>query len=300
MVFSLSMTSASNDAYDAARVMLSHLLGNSQSAATASRDKSWFRDHSCSSRTTSGPHGHIASERARLTACFASFFGLWEHKEGGHMAVKETDAASTGQKESDQGRESQSGNMQRGNPRQDDSQRRDARIARRDAFPFTSPFTLLQRFFNDDVLNLLDDFGGRRSQAPAMRTQAPIVWMPKVDVMQRNNELVVRADLPGVKPDDVTVEISDDVITISGERKQEHVEENGSVYRFERTYGTFYREIPLPEGAIANQAKAAFNDGVLEITVPAPPEQVSRGRRLEISRGDNPKQGESAGRKEGA
>ena len=73
-------------------------------------------------------------------------------------------------------------------------------------------------------------------------------------------------------------------ITISGERKQEHVEEKGSVYRFERTYGAFHREIPLPEGAIADQAKAAFKDGVLAITVPAPPEQVSRGRRLEISR----------------
>jgi HSP20 family protein len=102
--------------------------------------------------------------------------------------------------------------------------------------------------------------------------------------VQRNNELVVRADLPGVNPDDVTVEIGDSAITISGERKQEHVEEKGSVYRFERTYGAFHREIPLPEGAIADQAKAAFKDGVLVITMPAPPEQVARGRRLEISR----------------
>jgi HSP20 family protein len=190
--------------------------------------------------------------------------------------------------------------MQRRDPRQDDSQRRDTGMARRDAFPFASPFALLQRFFNDDLVNLIDDLGGRRSLAPAMRSQTAIGWMPKIDVMQRNNELIVRADLPGVNPDDVTVEISDDAITISGERKQEHLEENGSVYRFERTYGTFYREIPLPEGAISNQAKAAFKDGVLEITVPAPPEQVSRGRRLEISRSDNPKQGESAVRKEGA
>ena len=117
-----------------------------------------------------------------------------------------------------------------------------------------------------------------------MRGQTAIAWMPKIDVVQRNNELVIRADLPGVNPDDVVVEISEDAITISGERKQEHVEENGSVYRYERTHGTFYREIPLPAGAIANQAKASFKDGVLEIIAPAPPEQVSRGRRLEISR----------------
>jgi HSP20 family protein len=103
--------------------------------------------------------------------------------------------------------------------------------------------------------------------------------------VQRGNELVVRADLPGVKPDDVTVEIGDDTITISGERQQEHKQESGGVYRFERTYGSFFREIPLPEGALVDRAKASFKDGVLEVTVPAPPEQVSRGRRLEISQG---------------
>jgi HSP20 family protein len=80
---------------------------------------------------------------------------------------------------------------------------------------------------------------------------------------------------------------SDNAITISGERQQEHEEDRGGVYRFERSYGAFFREIPLPEGAIVDQAKASFKDGILEITVPAPPEQVSRGRRLEVSRGDD-------------
>jgi HSP20 family protein len=78
--------------------------------------------------------------------------------------------------------------------------------------------------------------------------------------------------------------VTDDAIVLSGQRKEEHVEDGGSVYRFERTYGAFFREIPLPEGAIVDQAKASFKDGVLEITVPAPPEQVSRGRRLEITK----------------
>jgi HSP20 family protein len=203
------------------------------------------------------------------------------------MAVRETHAASAGQKESDQDpdREAQQGNMPRGNPQQDESRRRDSQLARRDVFPFASPFALLQRFFSDDLMNLLDEFGSHRgTSATATRARKAIAWTPNIDVVHRNNELVVRADLPGVNPDDVTVEIGDNAITISGERKQEHVEEKGSVYRFERTYGAFHREIPLPEGAIADQAKAAFKDGVLAITVPAPPEQVSRGRRLEISR----------------
>ena len=204
------------------------------------------------------------------------------------MAAKETDAASTRQKESGQAREAQQSNMQRGNPQQDKSQRSDSPLARRDVFPFASPFALLQRFFSDDLMNLFDDIGSHRGRS-ASRTRTSIAWTPKIDVVQRHNELVVRADLPGMNPDDVTVEVGNSAITISGERKQEHVEESGSVYRFERTYGSFYREIPLPEGAIANQAKAAFKDGVLEITVPAPPEQVSRGRRLEISRESNTK-----------
>lgn len=112
-------------------------------------------------------------------------------------------------------------------------------------------------------------------------------------MVQRGNELVIRADLPGLNADDVTVEISDDTITISGERQEERADQNNGVYRYERAYGAFFREIPLPEGAIADQAKASFKDGVLEIAVPAPPEQVSRGRRLEISRGDQANRGDA-------
>ena len=158
------------------------------------------------------------------------------------MAVRETHAASTGQKESDQDQEAQQGNMPSGNPQQDESRRRDSQLARRDVFPFASPFALLQRFFSDDLMNLFDEFGSRRgTSAPATRARKTIAWTPNIDVVHRNNELVVRADLPGVDPDDVTVEIGDNAITISGERKQEHVEEKGSVYRFERTYGATTR-----------------------------------------------------------
>ena len=91
----------------------------------------------------------------------------------------------------------------------------------------------------------------------------------------------------GLKPEDVVVEVSDDAITISGERQHEREEERGGLYRVERTYGSFYRVVPLPDGALGDQAKANFNNGVLEITVPSPPEQVSRGRRLEITHGES-------------
>jgi HSP20 family protein len=88
----------------------------------------------------------------------------------------------------------------------------------------------------------------------------------------------------------VKVDVTDGAVTIQGERRREREEEQAGVYRSERSYGSFYRAIPLPDGAIADQAKASFNNGVLEITMPAPPEQVNRGRRLEINEGSGQSQ----------
>ncbi len=111
------------------------------------------------------------------------------------------------------------------------------------------------------------------------------MWAPQIEVFQKDNELVLRADLPGMKRDDVTVDITEDAVTIQGERRHESEEEREGFYRSERIYGSFYRVIPLPEGAITEQAKANFRDGVLEITMPVPPK--SKGRRIEI--GEAPK-----------
>ena len=108
-------------------------------------------------------------------------------------------------------------------------------------------------------------------------------WLPDVEMLQRNNELVIRADLPGLTKEDVKVEITENAVTIQGERRREHEEEKGGVYRSERSYGSFSRVIALPEGAITDQAKASFKDGVLEITMPAPPDTVTRGRKLEVT-----------------
>jgi len=203
------------------------------------------------------------------------------HKEQGPQSRQESQ---TGQ----QARPSQQGQTQPG-AQATGAQSQDTRLTRRDrSSAFMSPFTLLQRFFRDDLAGLLTDVRSQRGRMhqPEAAGDNVIPWAPRVDMVQRGNELVVRADLPGMSADDVTVEISDDAITISGERQEEHAEKNNGVYRYERSYGAFFREIPLPEGAMVDQAKATFKDGVLEITVPAPPEQVSRGRRLEISRGD--------------
>jgi len=164
--------------------------------------------------------------------------------------------------------------------------RRESQLTRRGAPLWNvSPWTTLQRF-TDEMDRIFDDFGfGRSWASPLTRTGSPELWAPEIDMFQRNNELVIKADLPGLKKDDVKIDVTDDSLIIQGERRAEHEEEREGVYRTERSYGSFRRVVPLPEGAIADQAKASFNNGVLEITMPAPPEQVTRGRRLEISEG---------------
>ena len=146
-----------------------------------------------------------------------------------------------------------------------------------------SPSRMLDRFA-DEMDRMLDDFGlGRRWESPFWRETSGAAWAPDIDVFHKSNELTIRADLPGLKKDEVSVEITDNAVTIQGERKRQHEEEREGFYRSERSYGSFCRTIPLPEGAITEQAKATFRDGVLEITMPAPP--TGKGRRLEIGEG---------------
>lgn len=126
---------------------------------------------------------------------------------------------------------------------------------------------------------LLGDGGtGRSSLIGTDRT----VWAPQVEVRRKGDKLVVCADLPGVNRDDLTVEMRDGALALSGERRAEDEEEGEGFYRSERSYGRFYRTIPLPDGVNAEQAKASFKDGVLEVTVPLPKEEKQSPRRIEI------------------
>jgi HSP20 family protein len=109
-------------------------------------------------------------------------------------------------------------------------------------------------------------------------------WSPAIEVARRDGSLVIRAELPGLGKENVKVELTPDGLLIQGERKEEHAEEQEGVLRSERRYGRFSRTIPLPDGASAEQAKAQFNNGVLEVTVPVPEAKV---RRREIPIEDN-------------
>jgi HSP20 family protein len=175
-------------------------------------------------------------------------------------------------------------------PRQAGAPTRDRELWRR-----PQPVGLIERFV-DEMDRLFDDFGMGRSRGQRWGSSwltSPVaemgVWSPNVEVFRRNSELVVRADLPGLSKDDVKVDVTDEAITIQGERRREHEDEQAGIYRSERSYGSFQRVIPLPDGAMTDQAKATFRDGVLEITMPAPSEQVTRGRRLEITEGASSK-----------
>jgi HSP20 family molecular chaperone IbpA len=127
-----------------------------------------------------------------------------------------------------------------------------------------------------------DPFGFFRRQPSGIAERA-VNWMPDVETFQRGDQFVVRADLPGMKKEDITLQVTDNALTIDGERRSEHAEQRESYYRSERSYGAFSRVIPLPEGALADSAKASFENGVLEVVLHAPPREVSRGRRLEIA-----------------
>jgi HSP20 family protein len=106
-------------------------------------------------------------------------------------------------------------------------------------------------------------------------------FSPEVDMFKRNGKLVITADLPGMSKDDVKVEITDDYVILEGERKYAHEENEEGVYRSERGYGEFRRQILLPEGAKPETALANFKNGVLEITIEVPSNSKNR-RRIQI------------------
>ncbi|MGH2604491.1 MAG: Hsp20/alpha crystallin family protein, partial [Dehalococcoidia bacterium] len=144
----------------------------------------------------------------------------------------------------------------------------------------------LFRRMQDDMDRLLAGFGmGRGSISPFGEQGGD--WAPAIEAFQRGNEYIVRADVPGLSREDLTVEVGEDALTIQGERKYDHEEEREGVYRSERAYGSFYRVVPLPEGAVTDSAKANFDNGVLEVVVQAPSQEVRRGRKVEIG-GEQP------------
>ena len=97
-------------------------------------------------------------------------------------------------------------------------------------------------------------------------------WTPAIDVVREDGHLVVRADLPGVKPEEVKIEVEDDILTVSGEHQESKEEKDKNYVRRERRYGSFSRSMALPAGVDAEKIKAETHDGVVEVTIPLPKE----------------------------
>ncbi|HEY4013869.1 MAG TPA: Hsp20/alpha crystallin family protein [Polyangiaceae bacterium] len=148
----------------------------------------------------------------------------------------------------------------------------------------SSPFSFMRRFMGE-MDHLFEDFGfgapefsGRPGRAlERMRGE----WSPQVDVLERDGQLLVHADLPGLRQDDVKVSVDRGILSISGERSHQHQHEKGGVYQCERSYGSFRRTIALPDGIEPESIKASFADGVLEVTMPMP-KSAPTGRNIPI------------------
>ncbi len=167
--------------------------------------------------------------------------------------------------------------------KQSHEQQRSGELQRRGEFPspfgmrtgdflHTSPFALMRRMTEE-----MDRWFESRTRGNEMS-----IWSPAMEVTERDGNLEVVADLPGISENDVKVEVTDEGLVIRGERKREHEEKGDRYYRSERSYGQFYRLIPLPENANVDQARAEFRNGELRVSVPVP-ERQKNTRQIPIS-----------------
>jgi len=136
------------------------------------------------------------------------------------------------------------------------------------AFPFglfgANPFGLMKRF-TEEMDRAFTNFGATLGSTPEID-----LWAPPVEVKHKGGEFVVTVELPGIPKEDVKVEVMEDALVIEGEKKMVKEKKEEGFFRTERSYGKFYRSIPLPKGAKADQIKAELNHGILEVVIPVP------------------------------
>lgn len=125
-------------------------------------------------------------------------------------------------------------------------------------------------------------------------------WNPRCDIRETDTALIVHADLPGVEKDQMKVDVHDNLLTISGERKHEKVDESERVHRLERSFGSFSRTIPLPKGVDANVVTAKYDNGVLEVTVPKPADKQQKKTRINVTTGGDDKKASANGNQKAA
>jgi len=129
-----------------------------------------------------------------------------------------------------------------------------------------------------DMNRLFDRFfEGRAANGTGRR------WIPAMDLVETDDHLLLRGDLPGMTEDDIEIEVKDSVLTVSGERKAENEERGEGYHRVERAFGSFSRSLTLPQGVDADKVEANFDKGVLEVRIPKPAE--AKPTRVQIGKG---------------
>ena len=142
------------------------------------------------------------------------------------------------------------------------------------------PGALMQRMFRD--FDRLFEVRSLPVFRPFRREFGEFAWSPDLEVLERNHHFVAWLDLPGLKKDEISVDVADNELTISGERKKESEETKNDWFRSERMYGSFSRTIPLPEGVKPSDITATFTNGVLEVTFPVPAKAEATTRKIAI------------------
>jgi HSP20 family protein len=128
--------------------------------------------------------------------------------------------------------------------------------------------------FQDEVKQVFGRFfGDENIEQPSVATSQ---WLPRVDIKEEDKRFVIQADIPGVDPKDIEINMDKGVLSIKGERKAETHEDNGKVTRVERLHGVFHRRFALPDSADAEGITANGKNGVLEIAIPKKPETTPR------------------------
>ena len=144
-----------------------------------------------------------------------------------------------------------------------------------------NPLAALQR----DINHVFEDFWQRVENGWNGRSNPVGVFGPSTDVSETDNGVEVTVELPGMTENDIDISLSGDAITIRGEKKVEHEEKRKGVYMSERSYGAFYRTIPLPPGVDGEKAEAKFKHGVLTVTLPKSPEAQAKVKRIPVKSG---------------
>ena len=117
----------------------------------------------------------------------------------------------------------------------------------------------------DEMNRLFDDFFGRPVTRPSWAEEA---WCPCVDMSETKDNVIIKAEIPGMSKEDVKVSAQDNVLTLTGEKKQEKEEKDANYHRIERSYGSFSRSFTLPTSVQPDKVKATYKDGILRITLP--------------------------------